>query len=159
MAIVSVVTAFPPSDFGTLGDGTGDRHEVDPSATDAIELMFQPKGLLASCSATVNASGIDWYSVKFWMSLSFCDRTNILMDSPTRKSAFGLSERSDPSQQNLRIWEWLRDRSYRHSDHLVAVRYFRRIPAWAFSRAVSVIPSAVDAPPVFQIEHWHPKIA
>ena len=140
----------------TLGDGTGDRHEVDPQVRRMpLNLMFQPRGLLAKLLGNrqrIREIRLAFGEISPDVVLSFCDRTNILAGLACPPNLpLVLSERSDPSQQNLgRIWEWLRDRSYRRADHLVALsdtsgEYLRgRFPV-----PVSVIPSAVDAPPVF----------
>lgn len=139
----------------TLGDGAGDRHEVDTSVQRRrLNLLFQQKSWLGKVSGNRrrivelrNAlSGISPDVV-----LSFCDRTNILAGFSCPKGVpLVLSERSDPSQQTLgRVWEWLRDRSYCRADHLIALsetsaQHLQR----RFSVPLTVIPSAVDMPPV-----------
>jgi len=139
----------------TLGDGNGDRHELDSAVRRRrLDLLFQPQGLFAKLSGNRRRIA-ELRSVLTDISpdvvLSFCDRTNILAGFACPKGVpLVLSERSDPSQQNLgRTWEWLRDRSYRRAQHLVALsdtsseHLGRR-----FSVPLSVIPSAVDVPPM-----------
>jgi glycosyltransferase involved in cell wall biosynthesis len=139
----------------TLGDGNGDRHELDTLVRRCrLDLLFQQQGLLGKLSgnrrriAELRSTLTD---LSPDVVLSFCDRTNILAGFACPKGVpLVLSERSDPSQQNLgRIWEWLRDRSYRRAQHLVALsdtsaEHLRR----RFSVPLSVIPSAVDVPPI-----------
>jgi glycosyltransferase involved in cell wall biosynthesis len=139
----------------TLGDGKGDRHEVDSLVQRRrLDLLFQQKGWLAKISgnrrriAELRSALTD---ISPDVVLSFCDRTNILAGFSCPKGVpLVLSERSDPSQQKLgRIWEWLRDRSYRRAEHLIALsdtsaEHLRR----RFLVPLSVIPSAVDVPPI-----------
>ena len=139
----------------TLGDGNGDRHEVDALVRRCrLDLLFQQQGLLGKLSGNrrrIVALRSALTDLSPDVVLSFCDRTNILAGFACPQGVpLVLSERSDPSQQNLgRIWEWLRDRSYRRAQHLVALsdtsaEHLRR----RFSVPLSVIPSAVDVPPM-----------
>lgn len=139
----------------TLGDGNGDRHDVDALVQRCrLNLLFQQKGWFAKVLgnrrrvAELRSALID---LSPDVVLSFCDRTNILAGFACPNDVpLVLSERSDPSQQKLgRIWEWLRDRSYRRAEHLIALsdtsaEHLRR----RFSVPLSVIPSAVDVPPI-----------
>ena len=139
----------------TLGDGRGDRHKLDASVQrHRLNLLFQKKGWLGKVAGNQRRV-IELRSALTEISpdvvLSFCDRTNILAGFACPKGVpLVLSERSDPAQQNLgRIWEWLRDQSYRRADHLIALSetsatHLRR----RFSVPLSVIPSAVDLPPL-----------
>ena len=139
----------------TLGDGQGDRHEVDASVQRRrLNLLFQQKSWLGKVSGN-RRRVVELRNTLSEISpdvvLSFCDRTNVLAGFACPKGVpLVLSERSDPSQQHLgRTWEWLRDRSYRRAQHLIALsdtaaeHLSRR-----FSVPLSVIPSAVDMPPV-----------
>lgn len=139
----------------TLGDGQGDRHQVDASVQRRrLNLLFQQKSWLGKVSGNrrrIVELRTALSEISPDVVLSFCDRTNILAGFACPKGVpLVLSERSDPSQQHLgRIWEWLRDRSYRRAQHLIALsdtaaeHLSRR-----FSVPLSVIPSAVDMPPV-----------
>lgn len=139
----------------TLGDGQGDRHQVDTAVQRRrLNLLFEQKGWLRKVVSNrrrvielrETLSGIAPDVV-----LSFCDRTNILAGFACPKSVpLVLSERSDPAQQKLGpIWEWLRDRSYRRADHLIALSATSAEHLeQRFSVPLSVIPSAVDLPPV-----------
>ncbi|MGI9467544.1 MAG: glycosyltransferase [Rubripirellula sp.] len=139
----------------TLGDGKGDRHEVDASVQRRrLNLLFQQKGWLGKVASN-RRRVVELRNALSEISpdvvLSFCDRTNILAGFACPKAVpLVLSERSDPSQQYLgRIWECLRDRSYRRADHLIALsetsaEHLQR----RFSVPLSVIPSAVDLPPI-----------
>ncbi|QDT12595.1 glycosyltransferase family 4 protein [Planctomycetes bacterium K23_9] len=84
--------------------------------------------------------------------LSFCDRTNIDVLSGLRNHSLPIviSERSDPSQQNLgRWWEYRRKSVYRRADRVVALTrsaadHLRPI----CSCPIDVIASAVEQPPI-----------
>ncbi len=139
----------------TLGDGKGDRHEVDASVQrHRLNLLFQQKGWLGKVTGNrrrVAELRTALTEISPDVVLSFCDRTNILAGFACPNGVpLVLSERSDPAQQHLgRIWEWLRDRSYRRADHLIALtetsaKHLQR----RFSVPLSVIPSAVDLPPL-----------
>jgi glycosyltransferase involved in cell wall biosynthesis len=140
----------------TLDDGRRDRHRVDPAVKRKhLNVMSNSRGWLAKFSntrnrvlrvrAAINATAPE-------VVLSFCDRTNIL----TLMAARGLSlpvivsERSDPAQQQLgTAWEWLRNRTYRSASSIVALtdasaQHLRS----RFGVPVTVIPSAVDPPPL-----------
>ena len=139
----------------TLGDGRGDRHKLDASVQrHRLNLLFQHQGWLGKVVGN-RRRVIELRSALNKISpdvvLSFCDRTNVLAGFACPKEVpLVLSERSDPAQQNLgRIWEWLRDRSYRRAEHLIALsetsaNHLQR----RFTVPVSVIPSAVDLPPL-----------
>ncbi len=139
----------------TLGDGKGDRHKVDALVQrHRLNLLFQQKGWLGKVNGNrrrVVELRTALTEISPDVVLSFCDRTNILAGFACPKGVpLILSERSDPAQQNLgRIWEWLRDRSYRRADHLIALsetsaKHLQR----RFLVPLSVIPSAVDLPPL-----------
>ncbi|MGI9472630.1 MAG: glycosyltransferase [Rubripirellula sp.] len=140
----------------TLGDGGGDRHQVDPAVTRRrLDLLFQSETLwakfqghrrrLRELRATLTELAPD-------VVLSFCDRTNVLTSlSCPDDLPLLLSERSDPSQQFLgRRWEYLRDRGYPRATGLIALTatsagHLRQ----RFDVPVTVIPSAVDPPSRF----------
>ena len=139
----------------TLGDGEGDRHDVDAGVRRCrLNLLFDSGGLvsklignrrrIAELRRTIADLTPD-------VVLSFCDRTNILAAFACPANVpLVLSERSDPSQQHLgRLWEWLRNRAYPRASHLVALsetsaEHLRQ----RFTVPLTVIPSAVDVPPI-----------
>ncbi len=139
----------------TLGDGQGDRHEVDAGVQRRrLNLLFESGGLIAGLLGNrrrIAELRRTIVNLAPDVVLSFCDRTNILSAfACPAKVPLVLSERSDPSQQRLgRLWEGLRNRAYPRATQLVALsetsaEHLRR----RFSVPVTVIPSAVDVPPL-----------
>lgn len=139
----------------TLDDGAKDRHEVSPQVSRrSLDVMSESGNLVTRLRrmrqrtlllrAAIIESNPD-------VVLSFCDRTNILALLATRPLSLPvvISERSDPSMQNLgNVWEWLRVRTYRRATKIIALtpESAKRLRAIA-GKEVHVIPSAVDAPP------------
>ena len=139
----------------TLGDGQGDRYPVDPAVNrERLDLLYSSDGWLGKARAIQHRVGTLRATLARLapdVVLSFCDRTNVVVSLACRSQLpLVLSERSDPSQQNLgRVWEFLRGRGYRHATHLVALTstsadHLRR----RFSVPVTVIPSAIESPMV-----------
>lgn len=82
--------------------------------------------------------------------LSFCDRTNIdcLLAVRPLRTPVVISERSDPNHQSQgRFWEWMRRRTYRRADRLIALTEDSASFLRNISDQVVVIPSAVARPP------------
>ncbi len=140
----------------TLDDGTCERHSVDERVVRRrLDLMFESRGLAAKYFNTrnrVNAIRAAIRNEAPDVVLSFCDRTNILalMASRALDIPVVLSERSDPAEQNLgTVWEYLRGRTYPKAAAIIALTessaaHLRERSA----AAVTVIPSAVDLPPI-----------
>jgi glycosyltransferase involved in cell wall biosynthesis len=140
----------------TLDNGRRQRHRLDSAVQwNALDLMSNSRDWISRLAKNrMRVARIRQAIIEAGPELvvSFCDRTNIL----SLMAARGLSipviacERSDPAQQNLgRAWEWLRARTYRHAAAIVALtnesaEHLRS----RFAVPISVIPSAVDAPPI-----------
>lgn len=140
----------------TLDDGSRERHGVDPAvARRRLDLMSHSGGLVARIIRTrrrVRAVRDAIGEAAPDVVLSFCDRTNILvlMASKNLDVPVVISERSDPSQQDLgAAWEYLRSRTYRRAAAIIALTessasYLGK----RLGSSVDVIPSAVDIPPI-----------
>lgn len=140
----------------TLDDGAVERHAVDDQVVrQRLDLMVESRGLTAKFFNTRNRVSSIRSAIKKHapdVVLSFCDRTNILvlMAARTLDVPVVISERSDPAQQYLgTVWEYLRTHAYRSAGCIVALteasaRHLRG----RFATTVTVIPSAVDTPPV-----------
>ena len=140
----------------TLDDGRRQRHPLDPAVKwNALDVMSNSHDWISKLSnnrirVARLRRAIDEAGPEFVV--SFCDRTNILTLTAARGLAIPViaCERSDPAQQDLgKIWEWLRGRTYRHASAIVALtsdsaEHLRS----RFSVPITVIPSAVDAPPI-----------
>ena len=137
----------------TLGDGSGDRHELSPEVSRVdLDLLSNSTNLFSSLvnlTRRVKAIRRATRSIAPDVLLSFCDRTNVLAGlSAEPKSALVLSERSDPNHQTLpRAWRMLRKYAYQRSDKIVvqtdsAAKFFDQ-----YTVPCAVIPSAVDPPP------------
>lgn len=140
----------------TLDDGRRERHEVD-AAVDRrrLDVMSNSRNWLAKLTNTrtrIRRVRQEIASLAPDVVLSFCDRTNILTLMATKDLPVPVivSERSDPAQQKLgATWEWLRKRTYPRAAAIVALtetsaRHLRS----KGTSSVTVIPSAVDVPPV-----------
>jgi glycosyltransferase involved in cell wall biosynthesis len=140
----------------TLDNGRRQRHRLGPAVNwIALDVMSDSRDWISKLSnnrtrvARIRQAIIE---VGPDLVVSFCDRTNIL--SLMAAKGVGIPviacERSDPAQQDLgRAWEWLRGRTYRHASALVALTnesadHLRS----RFTAPVTVIPSAVDVPPI-----------
>lgn len=140
----------------TLDDGAVERHSVDDQVDrQRLDLMFESRGLAAKFFNTRNRVTAIRAAIRKHapdVVLSFCDRTNILvlMAARTLDMPIVISERSDPSQQNLgTVWEYLRNHTYRNATSIIALTetsatHLRE----RFATTVKVIPSAVDLPPI-----------
>ena len=140
----------------TLDDGTRERHVVDQAVRrQRLNVMSNSPSWLAKLSNTRHRVARVRAAIKLVapnVVLSFCDRTNILTLMAVDPSSLPvvISERSDPAQQQLgTAWEWLRSRSYRRASQIVALtETSARHLQSRFSVPVTVIPSAVERPPV-----------
>lgn len=150
----------------TLDDGQKNRHVVGPNVTRIpLDLMRQSSSLLARIGnrrRRVKKVREALCQCKPNVVLSFCDRTNIAVLSALKGSAFKdaeqtarlpcvISERSDPAQQNLGwFWEWMRRRTYKTADHVIALTKTsaNHLANVCGDVPISVIASAVDEPPI-----------
>ena len=140
----------------TLDDGHRRRHPLDPAVKwNALDVMSNSRNWISKLSnnrmrvarlrRAIGKAGPE-------LIVSFCDRTNILSLMAVRGLAIPViaCERSDPAEQDLgKVWEWLRGRTYPRASAIVALtsdsaEHLRS----RFSVPVTVIPSAVDAPPI-----------
>ncbi len=140
----------------TLDNGRRQRHPLDPAVNwIALDVMSDSRSWISKLSrnrmrvARIRQAII---GVRPELVVSFCDRTNILSLMAARGLAIPMiaCERSDPAQQNLgRAWEWLRGRTYRHASAIVALTHEAAEHLRSrFEVPVTVIPSAVDSPPI-----------
>lgn len=140
----------------TLDNGAVERHSVDERVIrQRLDLMFESRGLAAKFFNTRNRVTAIRAAIRKHapdVVLSFCDRTNILvlMAARTLDVPIVISERSDPSQQNLgTVWEYLRNHSYRNATSIIALTESSAAHLRdRFPTTVQVIPSAVATPPI-----------
>ena len=145
----------------TLDSGSSDRHHVCESvrrvpldllrtSRSMVERFFNSRRRVAMIRDSLLNQKPD-------VVLSFCDRTNIDVLSGLKNASLPvvIAERSDPTKQHLgRIWEYRRRRSYPYAKRIVALTqsaatHLGEISGFAASgRAIDVIASAVDVPPV-----------
>ncbi len=138
----------------TLDDGSVELHDVDASVDRVcLDVMRQSHGHLQRLVNTLSRLRAIRNCIRRLQPdvvLSFCDQTNIAVLAATRGLGIPIviSERSDPSQQQLgRVWESARRRFYPQAVHTIALtqssaNYLRPM----CPRGVTVIPSAVDTP-------------
>ncbi len=140
----------------TLDNGQRNRHTVcetvrlvpldvmRPSRS-VVERLFNIRHRLAMIRDTIVNLEPD-------VVLSFCDRTNIdvLLSLKGQPLPIVISERSDPSQQDLgRWWEYQRSRTYRRADRVIALtRWAAEFLQPICGCEIDVIASAVDTPPI-----------
>jgi len=140
----------------TLDDGAVERHQVNKQVVrHRLDLMIESRNLAAKFFNTRNRVNAIRAAIQKHapdVVLSFCDRTNILvlMAARTLDTPVVISERSDPAQQHLgTIWEYLRTHAYRSAASMIALTDASAAHLGErFGREVSVIPSAVEAPPI-----------
>lgn len=140
----------------TLDDGTRDRHVVDEAVTrHPLDVMGNSPHLFAKFNNTRRRIAKLREAVRATspqVVLSFCDRTNLLTLLAARRLDVPVvvSERSDPSQQNLGVVaEFLRRTIYRRAAAVVALTEASASYLRASTAAnVCVIPSAVETPTV-----------
>lgn len=139
----------------TLDDGQHDRYQINPEIERRCLNVMSEGGRVTTRIRNTRTriqaltQAIEQASPD--VALSFCDRTNILTLLAARKLTVPVvvSERSEPSQQNLgRFWEWMRGRTYSRADAIVALTehsasYLRN----RLGAKVVVIPSAIETPP------------
>ena len=140
----------------TLDDGAHNRHGLDPAVTRIpLSVMTQRRGWVSRLAGirrrlSVLRSTINQLSPD--IVLSFCDRNNVLTLLATggTRVPVVVSERSDPRFQTLGFWgEQVRRHAYARAARLVALNdsVAGHIQSW-HAEPVSVIPSAVDRPPI-----------
>ncbi len=145
----------------TLDDGHHDRHEIGSEVQRvALNVMRHSRNKL---SGLLNSGRRIWALRKAIeqsnpdVVLSFCDVTNLLTLLATRGLSLPvvISERSDPAQQSL-PWPWsvARPKLFRRADDVVVLTQTAANTVAAWSKGPpTIIPSAVDRPPVLDRHH------
>ena len=139
----------------TLDDGTQDKHSVDASVHRVhLDVMRESHSILSRLkNSRIRLRGIRETVADLApdVVLSFCDRTNITVLTALKNSATPvvISERSDPAEQHLGwLWEMFRRRAYRDAWVIALTDTSARHLQAMTTHPVTVIPSAVDVPPV-----------
>ncbi len=139
----------------TFDDGASDRHVIAPSVRRiTLALSADARGLLAKfrqVRARHHAIADAVERLRPDVVLSFCDRTNldVLMATDPSGPPVVVCERSDPARQSLGpFWNAVRRHKYRQAATVVALTETSASYLRPFSKSVTVIPSAVDRPPL-----------
>ena len=139
----------------TFDDGASDRHVIAPSVRRMpLALSADARGLLAKfrqVRARHHAIADAVERLRPDVVLSFCDRTNldVLMATDPSGPPVVVCERSDPARQSLGpFWNAVRRHKYRQAATVVALTETSASYLRPFSKSVTVIPSAVDRPPL-----------
>lgn len=134
----------------TLDDGSQDRYPVAPAVhRHCLDLMGESTGWISGIRNTrrrVSRLRSKLRAIDPDAVLSFCDRNNILTLLSAGSIPTVVSERSDPARQSLgRFWNWMRNRTYRRADRVVAqTAAAAKFLEHQTGRDVDVIASAVD---------------
>lgn len=143
-------------DLITLGDGSHDRHAVDPAVHRiplglADQTTASPFGKLAGTARRLRSIRRVLTESHYDIALSFCDWTNVnvLLSMTGHPLPIVVAERSDPRHQTLpQPWQTLRRNLYAHAacvitQTIAATDYLQPITGGRYQ----TIPSAIDPPP------------
>ena len=140
----------------TYDDAANDRHRVDESVLrHPLAIQSRAKGLVGKTVQIRERLNVLRRAIKQCQPdvvLSFCDRTNldVLLALGKKPLPIVVSERSDPSQQSLGvIWSRARKILYQRATNVIALTEHAADYLRSFSKAVTVIPSAVAEPTCF----------